>query len=533
MKNPLRPKGGLLAGRSSVYSPQTMAARYGTLAESVVNGGMNTTNDSADIENKYLVDAKAVRVYFDKTSRRWGVVPYGTTKPNSSSVIHFYAVKQVDGSYVLLRFTPTTIHKNPSSWTAITGTLNAGSRYNITTAFGRVVFTNGVDDVQLISTDFTTFAQLGNAPSYKYCTAFADRIVAANLTDSGSENPIQLGWSANGDITEWDPVTDISAGFTDLKETPGDLSDFITGVFGFSSVLLITREQSLWVATKQAVASEPFIPRAAIPKIGFGCPYATAVIPGGVIGADHRTRKVYAYTLGDMPVAISDRVERDIFRAITDPEEVFGSYNHALQRYTLGIPLAASGITRLWTFDMRTQSWVYDERAGIASVNDIEGIGDELYIDELVGMIDDLVGNIDDLKASTGIATTRIFGYTDGSLRQEDPDATDDDGTAFTSVLTSKTWTLPETDEHISKVRFEVFCRKQSTFELYISKDDGLNWTLKRVDTVTTINEPVVIIWTGNFRCRRFTFKIENSDGDWDLISYEVRVYQAGDSRTE
>jgi hypothetical protein len=499
-----------------------------------VNAGMNTSLDAADIDPSAITDGLNLRIRYDKTTRRRGTEYFGDTAPDNEKVLALYNFKDYTGAGTLFRFTKDGIFRDPENWTPLTGTLTGSEtdRFNIATAFNKVVFTNnGVDEIQVIDLATDEFDQLGNAPRYKYCTVFANRVVGANYVESGTESPIQVGWSGDGNPTEWSPNNDISAGASNIMESPGDTADFITGVFGFTNVMVLLRERSLWVATKNPIASNPFSFYADVPGIGCGCPFSTAVIPGGLVFADHRTQKVYAYTPGQQPTSISTNIEKGLFASIDKPGEVFGSYDNRNNEYSLAVPLAGTSVVRVWTFNFRTQAWAYDERIGLSAISDIEGAAQELTIDQLVGNIDDLVGNIDDLVGEVSSATSRLYGYSDGTLQLERLSGDNDAGLEYTARLVSKTFNLDITDQYICQVATEFYCRIPSTFLLYTSKDGGLNWTLARTDTITKVNQPVLLTYNKQIKCRKFTFKIESTIGDWDLLNYGLTVYRSGPSR--
>lgn len=528
----IRPYGGTIRNFGQV--PRARVAELIPLVGARINQGMITTLDPTDIPESALALAFNARVRYDKTSRRRGTVSFGTPDPDANKVLSLYNYKDNTGVGKFFRFTSAGIYYDPDSWTAIVGTLTGSDsdRFNIATAFTQIVFTNsGIDPIQLIDQVADTFAQLGNAPRYKYITVFANRVVGANNNDPTTPNPIELGWSGDGNIAEWDQLVDQSAGAGPLIESPGDNTDFITGVFGFTNVMITLRERSIWLSTKQPVAEDPFNNYAAVPGIGCNCPYSAAVIPGGIVFADQRTEKIYAYTPGDLPQSISTNIEKQLFASISDPLQVFGSYDNRNNEYSISIPLVGTTITRVWTFNFRTQAWAYDERINLSCISDIEGAAQELTIDDLTGTIDNLTGTIDELVGPTSSATSRLYGFADGSLELERLSSDIDDVNAYTTELVSKTFALPVLDQYVARTRYEFYCRTPSIIELWYSTNGGLTWTLARTDSISSTNEPYLLEWNRQVKCRKFTFKIVSTQGDWDLIDYELDVWRSGTSR--
>jgi len=495
---------------------------------------MITTLDATDIPNEALAIAWDCRIRYDKTTRRSGTLPVGVPLiPDANKVMLIYGYKDNAGIGTLFRFTPLSIYKNFEAWTALTGTLNGSATdyFYAATAFNQLVFSNnGVDPIQVIDPTQTSFAQLGNAPSFKYVTVFANRVVGANKTTPGLESPITIGWSGDGNITEWDPLVDQSAGEAPLIESPGDTADFITGVYGFTASMIILRERSIWLVTKQPSAENPFNAYAAVAGIGCNCPNSVAVIPGGIVFADYRTRKIYAYTPGQLPQNISTNVEKELFASSSDPVTMFGSYDNVNNEYSIAIPLIGTTSVRQWVYNFRTQAWSNDFRTNLSTIADIEGAGSRLSIDQLVGNIDDLIGTIDSLKGPVTVSTSRVYGFNDGSISVELPEAIDDSGNVYTTRLVSKTFTMPVYDQYIARVSFELFLRAPTIITLSYSTDGGKTFVFARTDSVSVLNEPWLLQWNRQVKCRKFTFKLESSSGDWDLIGYELHSYRSGDS---
>lgn len=525
-----RPYGGVT--KTYEFAPHQDPPKLIPIVIARVNLGMITTTDKTDIDPSALSNAKNARVRFDKTTRRPDTIPYGDTPPDSNPILGLYSYKDYLNTGFVFRFTRDSIYYNPDAWTPIVGTLSGDDtdRFTIATAFNKIVFSNnGVDQIQVIDQTTDTFARLGNAPRYKYVTVFANRVIGVNRTDSGVESPIEVGWSGDANPTEWNPLVDPSAGSSPVIESPGDNSDFMTGCFGFTNVLVILKQRSILVGTKNPIAENPFSFYTDVPGIGCNCPYSAVVIPGGLVFADARTGKVYVYTVGQQPTAISMQIENRLFTSLGNPDLVQGSYDNKNNEYHLSIPLVGSNIIRTWVFNFRTQAWTYDERVDLTLVADIEGTTVGLTIDDLTGTIDDLMGTIDDLVYPTStVFTSRLYGFADGTIELEVPGVSD---TEYITELTSKTFNLDYTDQYICSIQHEFYCYSDAVIVLSYSKDGGVTWVGAKTYTITELNVPFLVQYNRQIKCRKITWKLESLIGDWELLYYELLVYRSGPSK--
>lgn len=525
-----KPFGRVLGNRISV--PRTQDEEKQFVIEGRVNGGMITTLGGADIPPSALQDAKNVQIILDKLRTSYGSTLLTPTKPDSDPVLLIYSFKTNAGVAYTLRFTQNEVHLRLGSWTSLTGTLTGGlsNRFQAITAFDKCIFTNGIDNIKVVDTTSNSYVDLGNAPTYRYISAFYNRVVGFGFI-GGTNNPVQLGWSGDGNITEWDPLVDLSAGSTPLIESPGDFSDYGTGVFGFTNVMILLREKSIWLATKQPSASNPFNLFAAVAGKGCTCPYSAAVLPGGLGWVDARTQKVYVYQPGPNggePASIGDAIKNDLFRSITEHHDVVGSYSTRHNRYTVMLPMIGSNYRKLWTFDFEAKGWTYEEKENITSINDIDTLSAPVFIDDLPGFIDDLTGYIDDLGGSVDSASVRVFGFNDGSIQYEDEGAITLNGTPFTSSITTKDFQWPVVTTSFVKAKFEFNIITPVTINLAYSRDLGKTWTIAKS---VTYPEPGmnVFVYQKLIRSRKLTYKIYSTNGMWELLDYEIHGVGSGE----
>lgn len=508
------------------------------LAEARLNGGVITMIDAADIPNGALQIGKNISVRFDKTSRRAGTTIIEPPKPDSNPVLGTFFVKLQDNTAFTFRFSASSIHSRGSlSWTQLVGPALAGSsvdRFQLINVLNSVIFANnGANVLHKIDPNASTYAALGNAPAYRYVTGFFNRAVGAALRDI---NEVEVGWCGDGVIDQWDPLVDETAGKSPILESPSDLSDYITGIFGFTNVMILMREQSIWVATKQPIPTNPFNFYAAFPGIGSNCPNTIAVIPNGLAWLDTRTNTVWAYTPGAAPEPIGRAVESTILKGIDDPQACFGSYNGKHAEYTVAIPRAGSNLVTTWSYNFRTRTWVEGEYFDITSIDDIElatGV-QGLIIDDLIGTIDDLLGTIDELSpSSTGSISTRLFGKSNGDIVEEDPNTDTDAGTEFEMLIGSKIFSLPTDDSYIVELRIEFIQFIQGEIEIHQSDDGGFTYQLWRTLPFDffSLNVPQIAKVFGPLKCRKYAWQLRATKGAFEILSFEILFGRSGESR--
>ena len=226
---------GLRSGKPMKISPLVVA---------VMNGGMVSDIDPADIKDKQASLLVNARVRRDKTTRRFGKSSFLPTKPNSNAVVRLFDFRVGATTIYRVRFTSTDIYfTDENSWTQLVGTFS-GKPTDMATVLGTLVVANGVDRLRKLDLDAATISDLGTiAPRSKYVTGFSERVVGANngISDEAVET---LSWSGNRNLDEFDALEDISAGNKRLDTSPRTIVDPITGVFGFSSVMIIPRASS-------------------------------------------------------------------------------------------------------------------------------------------------------------------------------------------------------------------------------------------------------------------------------------------------
>ena len=545
-----RPMAVPIGARNPLDVPKIKVADKSKFASARVNQGMITMLDPADIPNEALQLARNARCRFDKTIRRPGTKLIVPAKPNSNPVIGVFFHKKNNGQTFFLRFTRNSIHYvSGGAWTALTagtGGSLAGAdtdRFRGVTAFDRFVFANnGVDVLQEFDDATNMYKALGNAPKYKYITAFYNRIVGANLVGA-SPDATNAGWSADGVIDEWDPLVNETAGNSSIVDSPADRGDFISGIFGFTSNMILLRERSVWIATKQAIPTNPFYFYTAVPGIGCDCPDSAVVALNGITWVDRRSGSVWFYSPSGQAEPIGRPIEKDLMRGLDDPALVFGSYAPIENEYTVCIPLVGFNGVREWTYNFRTKAWTVGEREAVTSIDDTDLAAALVTIDDL-GLIpvEQLSGMIDDLSPGSDVIPVRIFGRGDGEITQEDENTYRDPvvvGSAntdgkFQTELVSKTFTLPTDDAYFAEIRIEYVPIAAAPMTLYYSRDGGATFnTLSKTITPTAdqLGKPQLFRWVKPVKARRFAFKLAYDDGQFEVNGYEVHIYAGGESK--
>ncbi len=523
------------------FDPRALQEKL--LAESRLNNGMITTIDAVDIPNGALTRALNARCRLDKTSRRPGKTDDAPAKPNSNKILGVVLFKKNDGSTHLIRITKSSIHKRGAvAWTNYTagtnGSLTGGDfdYFSLAVVLNKLYFANGVDKIQEIDTAGSQYREAGpNSPKVKYITGFFNRIVGGyRVEGTEPDGPVSIVWSGDKLPDKWpnDVPADVSCGQSPLVESTSDLADFITGVFGGPSMLLVPREKSVWVGTKQPIASNPFNFANALPGIGSDCPNSIQVVPGGLAFLDTRTSQVWVWEVGSTPEDIGTAVYSDIMAGVDNPQHIFSGYNTVEMEFSLGVPIAGTTVIRVWTRNFRTKSWVYDEIDALSYIADVESpFATSLSFDELAGSFDSLVGSFDALGISspTGKAA-RYYGYTNGDLFVEDANSETDVGVSYGTEVTSKDFKIPGVNHYVSKIDIEYSTKRVGQIMLSYSKDSGKTW--RGVRTITTqLDRPRHITYVKAIKADRLRWKISSSNGAWDLLGYEIKIAPSGETK--
>lgn len=504
-------------------------------------GGMNTHDDANDIPDNTFQFAKNVFLANTRVWRRYGTSNISPTKPNSDPVRNLVSLQEYDGTISQLRFTDADIYRRSSgSWTQIT---DAGASpftvfpNNVVSVDNRHFFsTQGETVIQEIDLGTNTYVELGNSVEYRYITSFGDRIIGAYL-DGGSPNPVQVGWSGNLNYDEWDPLTDPSAGSVPLVDSQNDYADFITGVFGFSTQLLVLKERSIWLANKTGSNTAPFYFFVSSPNFGCDTPRSVQRVPNGIMYYDRRTNNVYYMNVNQsevsipMPTPVGTNVQDFIFESIDDPADVFSSFDPIELRYSLAVPLAGSDLVRVFVYSFKTQSWWYDEREDITCISSLNYSAPTVLIQDLVGTIGGLAGTIGGLSGYVIPTPTTFFGRSDGDIEEINVE----ENTGYPTTLISKNWTAEDNNDlFIQRLTFTYEPLSEGSMTIYYSKDNSLSWTPYKSVTFAAQDsgKRLIVNCVKSVKARQFTWKIESIEGVWSLVDFKALVYPSGYSRT-
>lgn len=237
---------------------------------------------------------------------------------------------------------------------------------NVTQMFNYLFVTDLLGPVGWVSLDALAHderaasGRIRGAPQARYITTFGDRVIAAHIESGGDGFPNRVQWCDNSDPFTWDGET---SGTEDLIQGAFGLSDSITGIFGMDQICYILRRQSIWTMTRQAFGSVPF--RFDPYLSGYGCdlPYSATQIQNGLIWADRRTKGVYMFIPGSLPIRISENINPNFIVDLEDPIWVEGSYDPFERQYHLG--LTTSGvdylIQKIYIYDLDSKTWAVDD----------------------------------------------------------------------------------------------------------------------------------------------------------------------------
>lgn len=505
------------------------------LAEALLNGGMAADFDPSDLnpnQSPLIVNARIRR---DKTSRRTGQSQFGPAKPDSLPIHALIQFRMGEFTSFIVRVAGNNLHVlEGSTWIPITGILGSRIRDHAV-VLGTLVLADGAKPLQQVDLETNVLSDLGNAPTGKYVTGFSERVVTANLgmSDEASET---LAWSGNRNLTEWDALEDISSGNKRLDTAPRTEVDPISGVFGFNSVMVIPRERSIWLATPQPIASDPFKTFRSVPGVGCNLPGSIAIGRELLIFLDSRMRDIIIYRPGQNIESIGIAIRDSILKDFTDAQSVFSAYLTSEQEYYIGFE--TTSVIKIWTFNFLTKSWSYDEVPNCTSLDFVDAFTDFTSYDELEGTFDGLTGTFDELSSSPTSIPGLLYGFDNGDIAKEDEledidirESNSPAGVPFTFELQSKEYKKAKEDITVTRIEIEYQATRSSPLTLQYTKNGGIDWVTAK--TVATKEGKVQILkFKKQVRTRRLMWRLLADAGKFDLLGYELDIASGGESRS-
>ncbi len=500
------------------------------LAVAAIAGGMVADVDPADIKDTQAVLQKNSRIRRGKAIRRFGKSAYLPAKPNSNPVIKLFDYKVGDTTSYSIRLSDRDAYFTAgAAWTQFVGVFT-GKPTDVAAVLGTLVVANGIDRLRKLDVGAKTIADLGSiAPRSKYVTGFSERVVGANngISDEAVE---QLSWSGNRNLDEFDAVEDISAGNKRLDTSPRTRVDPIRGVFGFSSVMIIPRESSIWLATANPVASDPFHTFRAVPGVGTDLPGSIAIGKEKIIFLDSRTRDIIIYSPGTPIQSIGLPIRDSILANITDAGALSSTYLENEDEYYVAITEAST--VKIWVINLRTGAWQYDEVPNLTSIDSVILFSPYTSFDDATGSFDAASGTIDAASNTPIVIPTLAYGYSTGLILKEDSSVQQDNSVNYTFELRSKEFKIPREDIVVTNIVIEYQATVSGDIILQYTRDGGTTW--KTGKTVTTTTGKVrKIKLRKQIRAERLMWRITAIDGQFDILGYEVDISAGGESEGE
>lgn len=507
--------------------------------------GLITDADPLNIPDNALQNCLNIIYTRGLLLRRNGLLVYPIAKPDSLKIMAVFLFFETKTGVNLLRFTPSSIYRAGSTgWVQFTPTAVALAGTNIdyfqfTVIENRGFFTNdGANVVMEILPATQEYSPLGNSPQAKYITSAFDRVIVASIVDV-VDIPYRIQWSGNLNFDEWDPLIDESAGFTDFVDSSSDLSDDITGIYNLASVICITRQRSIWLATHTGSASQPFSFFIDISRVGADTPRTIVLREKGLIFFSFQTSSVLFYTPQNDLVDISIPIKRYLKSQITAIDLIWGTYNYDTECYTLFIGSNSSSTVLGFTYNFLTKTWSIENYLNISATSDLDYPTSSVSIDELLGTISGLSGTIDSLGGLVA-NSSRFIGDISGNLytqpvffafeSQAGDILLDDNGTSFETIIQGKTYQLPIYNQYLNLCRIGVTPFTVGSIVLEYSKDDSHTWTAYKTVTFITGQLFKNQIITGNklINTRRFTWRIRTTDCMFVCNRFDSQLAPAG-----
>lgn len=474
-------------------------------------------------------------------------------KEDSNPIRGIFTVYLPNDTQWLLRITDQEIFGTrtlaffSSIFSTVGDPLTGTSHLRATQMLGYMILATAHTKLIKIDLNNQSYDEIEQAPRAKFVTSFADRIVAANVGDAG-DGSTTLFWSKNADPFVWDALEHESAGQEHLVSSPSDTGDDITGLFSMRNTMLILRERSLWVASRNPIAIAPF--RFEALSVGVGCdlPYSAVKVQDAVVWADYRSRAVWLYSPGQPPQKISDQIRNLLFEDLKNFSWAEGAYDPFENEYHLGLSVDADErlIQKVWVFNFNTGQWTFDDGPEITTLGQVMEMAELVMIDHLTDHIDDQIavpadklkpnpyGVIDDWGGNEVRATGILKGTADGEILHQSYDYdTDWEGSWFVYEYRSQNLGSFSRRRTLASILIGASSAGCGQVDFSLSTDDSLWINKVTLNLEPTPGEQTLRIGASPITGHNLFWRVESFAPQFKMTHWAVKLReQAFDSRS-
>lgn len=290
-------------------------------------------------------------------SKRGGYFEVGITA--GSPILGTWDFLLADGTRYQLRASETRLHRwNGAAWVnvtagALSGTYAGNNFHSVVVHDNLFLLTSLADDIKKWDgTSPVVNLQSGFiGMKAKFITSSADRVVVANITESGTRYPTRVRWSTT--VPGGGDWTGTGAGAVDRDETPNP----ITGLAPLSDLTLVYKESEIWAGVRTGRADNPFqwVRRVSGSGLYFPrmlCDLGTQHL---VVGRD----SIYLFD-GSARQFIDQKIRDQFFRNLnmTKAERMFSQYHQDQRHIHIYVVEGLSDdVNACWTYHMDSEEW--------------------------------------------------------------------------------------------------------------------------------------------------------------------------------
>jgi hypothetical protein len=421
-------------------------------------------------------------VYQGFLRKRPGYTEYGGTHTAfASEVTGLYSTQDEQNNTYLYATILAKLYKwntATDAWVEVTGTAltgGSGQRFSFETSQNKLVFSQGVDAVNVTDLGGATYSVLNaNCPPAKYLTRFADRLVLGYTVESGSTKPYRIRRSVASDHTDW---TGVGSGFTDLSEFPYHVKQ----IRKLGPRLVVYTESAIWVATRTGNSTAPY--RFDMQVADLGTPASDTVQGRNDVHLFLGTDDIYEFN-GAAVRPIAPQIRDELFATLNPAayHRMFAEIRYDTQEYMLFVATGGQATpSTVWVYNWRRGIW-YPWSVSGPLTSTTHRLDDTLTIDELSGTIDSQGWEFD-ARIIQEAYPAFLTGHSDGKVYVWGEQYPSDNGTAIPCHWVSQDFTSEQLGiqgQELTLVSLSVLYRgtgSAPTFDVTFSTDGGNTWT--------------------------------------------------------